>query len=89
MLDHTLIEEYCDTLARNGVDSPQAQAVRDSNAGNPEFVTFADSIDKVKKTLASRRERTSVYESLPGVTQPALGPESIPGTARTGVATTG
>lgn len=48
---HALIEEYCDALAKNGVDSPQTQAVRDSNAGNAEFLEFADSIDKVKRAL--------------------------------------
>ncbi len=89
MLDHTLIEEYCDALAKYGVGSPQARAVRNSNAGNTDFVGFADSIDKVKITLAGRRERTSVHEFAPGVTQVALPQEPIPGTARTGVATSG
>lgn len=61
MLDHTLIEEYCDALAIHGVDSPQAQAVRDANSGNAKFVSFADSIDKVKRMLdRGRRIRSHV-----------------------------
>lgn len=62
MLDHTLIEEYCDALAKFGVDSFQARTVRDSNAGNAEFVGFADSIDTVKRALTSGGERTSAHE---------------------------
>ena len=62
MLDHTLIEEYCDALAQHGVDSPQAREVRESNPGNAEFVAFADSIDKVKSALTSSGERTWVHE---------------------------
>lgn len=87
MLDHTLIEEYCDALAKYGVDSSQAQAVRGANTGNTEFVSFADSIDKVKRTLTSGRGRTLAHEpSASKRSEEAQ--EPVPDTARTGVTTT-
>lgn len=53
-LDRALIEEYCDAVVKHGVGSPQAQAVRDSNVGNARFVAFADSMDRVKRTITKR-----------------------------------
>lgn len=88
MLDHTLIEEYCDALAKYGVNSLQAQAVRDSNAGDTEFVAFADSIDKVKRTLTSGTGRTLVHEASPSKSSEKA-QEPVPGTAQTPVATSG
>ncbi len=53
--DHALIEEYSDTVAKHGVGSTQTQAMRDSNAGNTEFMAFTDSIDRVKNDNCKRR----------------------------------
>jgi hypothetical protein len=62
MLDHTLIEDYCDTVAIYGIDSPQSQAVRDVNSGNTEFVSFADSIDRVKRAITGDKVEPTSQE---------------------------
>lgn len=50
-LTHELIERYSDAVALHGPDSSQAKQVRENNAKNQTFITFANSIDEIKKTI--------------------------------------
>ncbi len=50
-LPFDLVERYSDTIAHYGPDSPQAEAIRQENACNKDFLVFAASLDRVKRVV--------------------------------------
>ena len=49
-----MIGEYADALAKGGIGGPEALTIREKFAHDPEFIAFADSLDRIKRNLEGR-----------------------------------
>ena len=48
---YQLVGEYANALGLYGPDSPEARQLKEANAGNQEFLEYADALDRVKRHL--------------------------------------